>query len=164
MKIQFEPMTMEHQTPIMEIFNYHIKTGTAAFPSTPLPEPFFGMLLKKAEGYPSYICKNEESGSIVGFCQLSAYSPFPTFRSAASVTYFLAEDSTEKGIGSLCLAKLEESAKAMGIRHLIAEVSSENEGSLTFHQKHGFTVVGELKEIGYKLDRTFGVVLLQKTL
>ncbi len=52
----------------------------------------------------------------------------------------------------------------MGIRHLIAEVSSENEGSLTFHQKHGFTVVGELKEIGYKLDRTFGVVLLQKTL
>lgn len=106
----------------------------------------------------------EESGSIVGFCQLSAYSPFPTFRSAAYVTYFLAEGSTGKGIGSLCLSKLEEEAKAMGIKHLIAEVSSENEGSLAFHQKHGFTVVGELKEIGQKLNRTFGVVLLQKTL
>lgn len=52
MKIQFEPMTMEHQTPIMEIFNYHIKTGTAAFPSNPLPEPFFGMLLKKQRAIP----------------------------------------------------------------------------------------------------------------
>ena len=52
----------------------------------------------------------------------------------------------------------------MGIKNLLAEVSSENNGSLSFHKKHGFEVVGELKNIGTKFNRKFGIVYMQKTI
>nr|WP_294407044.1 GNAT family N-acetyltransferase [uncultured Clostridium sp.] len=76
----------------------------------------------------------------------------------------LSQKYTGKGIGNICLERLEADAKAMGIHQLIAEISSENNASLKFHKKHGFEVAGELKNIGYKLNTSFGVVYMQKTL
>lgn len=52
----------------------------------------------------------------------------------------------------------------MGIKNIIAEVSSENKQSIDFHKKHGFVVAGELKDIGEKFEHSFGVVYMQKRL
>lgn len=163
MKIVFEKMAPQHQKDVMKIFNYYVAHSTAAFPGKVLPEPFYGMLLKKTEGgYPSYVLIDQDGGAVAGFCQLSAYSPFSTFAKAACLTYFIAEAYTGKGLGTQCLTRLEADAKQMGIRHLIAEVSSQKAGSIAFHQKHGFARAGELKKIGEKLDQTFGVIYFQK--
>lgn len=50
----------------------------------------------------------------------------------------------------------------MGIKHLVASISSENEASIHFHSNCGFRRAGELSDIGEKLGRGFGVVLMQK--
>ena len=52
----------------------------------------------------------------------------------------------------------------MGIKNIVAEVSSENEQSIEFHKKHGVVVAGELIDIGEKFGRSFGVVYMQKRL
>ena len=161
MNIAFEPLSMQHQTDVMTIFNHYILTSTAAFPGKPLPDPFFAMILKKSEGgYPAYAVRSDEK--VVGFCQLSPYNPFSSFAGTACVTYFLAPEYTGKGIGAECLRILEENGKEMNISHLIAEISSENEASMYFHEKNGFRKVGELTEIGSKLGRSFGIILMQK--
>lgn len=161
MKLTFEPLGMQHQSDIMSIFNHYVLNSTAAFPGKPLPEPFFAMFLKKSEGgYPAYAVISD--GKVIGFCQLSPYNPFSSFVSTACVTYFIAPEYTGKGLGAECLRKLEEDGKKMNISHLIAEVSTENEASLRFHEKNGFRKAGELNGIGSKLDRSFGIVLLQK--
>ena len=89
MNISFEKMGMDHQKSVMEIFNYYISTSTAAFPNNELPEQFYLMLLKKSEGYPAYVIK--DSDCIIGFCSLSAYNPFSTFKGTATLTYFISE-------------------------------------------------------------------------
>ncbi|MGM9531013.1 GNAT family N-acetyltransferase [Intestinibacter sp.] len=162
MNIIFEKMGLEHQEEIMKIFNFYIENGTAAFPGDKLPEQFYPMLLKRAEGYPSYAIKDMDDNCVVGFCQLSPYSPFSTFKSTACISYFIDDKYTGKKIGEKCLLKLEEEASQMGITTIIAEVSSENHGSIDFHKKHGFYVAGELKNIGMKFDRKFSVVHMQK--
>ena len=164
MNIAFEVMNEKHQKDVMEIFNYYVENSTAAFPSKTLPEQFYAALLKKSEGYPAYSLVDTETNTVAGFCQLSAYSPFPTFSKTACLTYFLSPEYTGKGIGSQCLAKLESEAKQMNITHLIAEISSENAGSIHFHVKHGFAVAGELHDIGEKLGRKFGVVYMEKAI
>lgn len=50
----------------------------------------------------------------------------------------------------------------MGITDLVAEISSENYGSIAFHKKHGFYIAGELKNIGMKVNRKFGIMYMQK--
>lgn len=161
--MRFEKMDTTHQSDVMRIFNHYATTGTAAFASGALPEPFYAMLLKKSENYPAYVMKDGDD-RVVGFCQLSPYSPFPTFQMTAFFTCFLHPDHIGRGFGAQALAKLEQEARERGIEVLIAEVSDENEGSIRFHKKHGFAVCGELKNIGHKLDRDFGVVYLRKSL
>ena len=164
MSIIFEKMSERHQTGVMTIFNHYVENSTAAFPAKALPEPFYAMLMKKSEGYPAYTLIDSDNNYIVGFCQLSPYNPFSTFSEVACLTYFIAPEYTGMGLGSKCLDELEKEAKMMGIINLIAEISSENKGSISFHKKHGFEFVGELKNIGTKFNRKFNIVYMQKTI
>lgn len=164
MNIVFEKLGTEHQKSVMEIFNYYITTSTAAFPPAPLPEQFYSMLIKRSEGLCAYGIVDTETKQTIGFCTLSPFHPFFTFQTTVDVSYFIAADYTAKGIGAKCLALLEKEGKDLGVQHLLAEISSENEASIQFHKKNGFVQVGELKNIGEKLGRKFGVVLMQKNI
>lgn len=162
MNIVFEKMGETHRKEIISIFNYYIQNGTAAFRSDIRPESYYDELLETSKGYPSYALKDDEKGCVVGFCLLRPYSPNPTFKEAACITYFISDEYTGKGLGGQCLSRLEKEARDMGVSELIAEISSENRGSIEFHKKNGFSYVGELTNIGKKFGRTFGVVLMQK--
>ncbi len=164
MQIEFEKMDIKHQKSIMKIFNYYIENSTAAFAQSALPEQFFGMLLEKSKGFPAYAIINPENDEVLGFFMLSAYNPFSTFKETATISYFISKDYVGKGIGAQCLKRLEAEALQSGIKHILAQISSENHGSLNFHSKHGFKVCGTLKNIGYKLDRQFDVIYMQKDL
>lgn len=164
MNISFEKISEKHQKDIMKIYNYYVENSTAAFPSNPMPEQFYGFLLQRCEGYPAYAVIDSDTGCVVGFCMLSAYLPLQTFTKSACLTYFIAPEYTGKGIGGECLQKLESEAKQMGITQLISDISSENNVSISFHKKHGFVLAGELSDIGEKLGRSFGIVYMQKKL
>lgn len=164
MQIEFEKMDIKHQKSIMKIFNYYIENSTSAFPPSALPEQFFGMLLEKSKGFPAYSIIDSENDEVLGFCILSAYNPFSTFKETATISYFISKEHVGKGIGTQCLKKLEAEALQLGIKHILAEISSENQGSLDFHSKHSFKVCGTLRNIGYKLDRQFDVIYMQKDL
>ncbi len=155
---------MEHQKGVMEIYNYYVENGTAAFPSQKLPEQFYPMLLKKAEGYPAYVLIDSKISKVIGFCMLSQFLPFSSFQGTACLTYFFAPDYTGNGLGSICLAKLENEARKKGIDNLIADISSDNTGSVSFHKKHGFSIAGELLNVGNKHNKSFGIVYMQKQL
>jgi L-amino acid N-acyltransferase YncA len=164
MQMKFEKMGIEHQKSIMKIFNYYIENSTAAFPASTLPEQFFSILMEKTKGYPAYAILNSETHEVVGFCWLSAYNPFSTFKETATISYFIAKDNVGKGMGEQCLGRLETDAMQMGIKHIVAEISSENQQSLRFHAKHGFEFCGALKNIGNKFNRNFDVIYMQKDL
>lgn len=160
MPYAFEKLGPEHEVGVLAIMNHYIATGTAAFRNGPAgPEHFAGML-DIAKDYPAWAVV--EGGSVLGFGRLKPYSDNPSFAETAELTYFLAEGSTGRGIGSALLARLEGEARAMGVRTLLASVSAENDGSLRFHEARGFVRRGAFVDIGKKLGRRFSVVWLQK--
>jgi len=164
MEIKLEKTGPEHQQAVMAILNYYIETMTGAFPASPLPEEFFARMMENAKGYAAYVAINPETSVVVGFCSLRAYSPLSTFKSTAVISYFIAPEYVGQNIGGQFLDQIFADAKELGIKHIIAEISSENERSLQFHAKQGFTNCGALKNIGYKLGRHFDVVFMQKDL
>lgn len=73
-----------------------------------------------------------------------------------------------QSLGAKSLVRLHEDANGKEIRHLIADVSTndvttKNEESIAFHKKNVFVQTGILQNIGVKFDRSFGVLLLQKS-
>ncbi len=164
MNVKFEKLGMEHQSSVMQIYNYYVVNSTAAFPVSTVPEQFFMGVLEKTKDYPAYAVLNPETFEIAGFCFLSAYHPASSFKETANITYFISQDYVGKGIGEQCLKKLENDAIQMGITHIIAQISSDNKQSLGFHSKHGFETCGSAKNVGNKFNRNFDVVYMQKDL
>ena len=162
--VLFERMGESHRAAVINLFNIYAESGTAAFSDAALPTEAYDLFLENARSYPSFVLIDRQSGKVAGFCRLRGWHPLPTFSRTACVGYFLAPSHVSRGLGSLCLDLLIREAKSMGISHLIAEVSSENEASLRFHEKHGFRRAALLENIGFKLGREFGIVLLQRDL
>jgi phosphinothricin acetyltransferase len=162
--IVFEPLEAGHGPAVMAIFNHYIENGFSAYPERRLPGEFFGRFLDMTRGYPAFAIKEQGSGQVVGFCFLHAYHPMPAFKATAEITYFIAPQATGMGIGSSALDLLENEARKMGVRVILASISSLNEGSVAFHRRHGFCECGRFRGIGRKLGRDFDMVWMQKDL
>ncbi len=162
MTIVFEPMSDGHENDVMSIFNYYIENSFYAYPEKKMPDQFFARFLEIGKTYPAFVIKSD--GIIAGFCLLRPYNPFPVFRETAEVSYFIKQEFTGKGIGSVALKKLEESAQNIGIKRLLADISSENQHSINFHQKNGFVRCGVFKNAGRKFGKYFDVVWMEKEL
>jgi L-amino acid N-acyltransferase YncA len=156
----FERMSDEHRTQVIDIFNYYIENGYAAFPETAVPYEFYNVFLMMTKGYPAFVVKDEKGG-VDGFGFLRAYNPLPAFRASAEVTCFLRPGAVRGGIGSSLLRQLEKEAAGMGIRVILACISSLNEPSIRFHQKNGFDECGRFRGVGRKRNTVFDLVWMQ---
>jgi phosphinothricin acetyltransferase len=109
----------------------------------------------------------DDDGDVVGF---AAYGDFrdtdrwPGYRFTVEHTIHVAESHWGSGAGRLLVEAEVEHAVAAGRHVLIAAITEENEGSIRFHERCGFTEVGRLAEVGTKLGRWLGVVFMQRTL
>ncbi|HGJ63919.1 TPA: N-acetyltransferase family protein [bacterium] len=163
MEIQFERMSEEYRKEVIDIFNYYIENGFAAYPDKKLPYEFYDMFLIITKDYPAVVIKSDKD-EVIGFAFIHSYSPFSVFKEAAEISYFIKEEATGQGVGKKTLDYIESEAKKLNISSILASISSLNEGSINFHAKNGFKECGRFVKIGKKFDRYFDVVWMQKTL
>ena len=106
----------------------------------------------------------EEEGKILGY----AYGSLPfgreAYRWCAASSIYLAPQAQGKGIGRKLYAALEDLMKKQGYRRTYAIITSDNPGSLRFHEKQGFRFIAEFPECGYKFEKLYGVVWMEKML
>jgi phosphinothricin acetyltransferase len=159
----FEPLSLAHQDEVMAIFNHYIEHSTAAYRQSPVGRDHFLGFIEHADRYPAYALLDGDR-RVAGFCWLEPYASYPTFAGVAEISYFLAPGHTGKGLGTAALRRLETDARAMGLRKLVANISSANEPCLAFHRRHGFREYGRLEDIGRKLGTTFSIVWMGKDL
>ncbi len=162
MAFAFRPVTDGDARVVVDIFNHYVEGSFAAYPERAMPYEGFELLRQLAQGYPFYAVEKE--GRVVGFGLLHPYGRSETMRRAAEVSYFIAPEFTGWGVGSDLLERLVEDARARGIDTLLASVSSENEGSIRFHARHGFVEAGRLRRVGRKFGKDFDVVWMQRFL
>jgi phosphinothricin acetyltransferase len=162
MLYSFEPMQPEHGPAVLGVLNHHIASGFAAYPSTPLPDQAWEIFNRARTGYPAYVVKHGDP--VVGFGLLKPYLLPDTLERTAEVSYFLLPEHTGLGLGSRMLEILCAEALARGVDNLLANVSSLNQGSLRFHERHGFVQVGRFPKVGRKWDQDFDLIWLQKVL
>lgn len=106
----------------------------------------------------------EEDGMILGY----AYGSLPFGRAAyrwcAASSIYLAPRIQGKGIGSRLYAALEAVLAEQGYRKTYAIITSDNPGSLRFHEKNGFRFLAEFPDCGIKFHKLYSVVWMEKTL
>jgi phosphinothricin acetyltransferase len=163
MKFYLRPLTADDRRPVMDIFNHYVESSFAAYPEEKLPDEFYDLLFQKSEGCPRIVAADEK-GIVLGFGLLHPHHPFPTFAGTMESTYFIAPETTGRGIGTQMLDHLLQDAKEKGIHTVLAGVSSLNEASIRFHKKNGFEECGRFRSVGLKKGTRFDVVWLQRFL
>lgn len=159
--MQFVPISESDTDAILDVFNYFVEHSYAAYYSKKVGPEYPKRLLSIAARYPVLTVKDDD-GRVLGFGLLHPYHPGDCLDKTAELTYFLRPECTNRGIGTRLLAELTNHAKDLGVRTLLANISSQNEQSLAFHVKHGFEEVARLPAIGEKFGTPFDIVYMRK--
>lgn len=145
---------------ITEIYNEAIDNSVATFDTEPKSIENRKQWLQshREAGYPVIVA---DTGTVVGWACLTEWSDRCAYARTAETSIYISSATRGAGIGTQLLAELMRRAREIGLHTLLARISDHNPASLRIHEKHGFQVVGIMKEVGQKFGRLIDVHLLQ---
>ena len=162
MKIRFEKMGEADREAVIDLFNHYIENSFAAYPEEKVPYGLFDRFLEMTKGYPAFTAREEDCDErFVGFAFLRPYHPLRSFQRAAEISCFIVPGYTGRGIGTAMLERIVDEARRKGIDSILANVSSLNEESLRFHERHGFSECGRFRNVARKKGRDLDAVWMQ---
>lgn len=148
---------------ILGIYGPYVLNTAISFEYTvPSLEEFTQRFRSITAQFPWLVC--EEDGTVLGY----AYGSLPFGRAAyrwvCASSIYLAPQAQGRGIGKKLYAALEDLLKTQGYRKTYAIITSDNPGSLRFHEKQGFRFLAEFPECGFKFSKLYGVIWMEKLL
>jgi len=146
---------------------YVQKTAITFDYEVPTLEEFTEKITRLLKKYPVLVA--ETAAGIVGYAYADTFKNKPAYDWAVETTIYVAEDCKKMGIGRLLYDELERLLKAQNIVNLnacIAYPEEEDEyltkDSVRFHEKLGYRMVGEFRQCGYKFNRWYHMVWMEK--
>lgn len=161
MSITIRLATIEDMPSVLEIVNYEILNTTAIwdYDVRTLEQQETILKEKQEKDFPFIVALKEDK--IVGFGTYGTFRYKIGYRFTVEHSVYVHKDFHGNGIGSTLLKELIELAKKQKLHTMIGVIDSENHGSIGFHQKMGFEIVGHIKQTGFKFDRWLDSVFVQ---
>ena len=155
--------TKEDLPQILAIYAPYVTNTTASFEyEVPTEEEFARRFETITAQFPWLVW--EEDGQILGYAYGSAPFERAAYRWCAEPSIYLAPEAQGKGIGRRLYTVLEDLLQKQGYRLLYAIITSENAGSIAFHEKLGYRHLATFPGCGYKHGKQLGVVWMEKDL
>jgi phosphinothricin acetyltransferase len=163
--MDIRPATLDDLPAIQAIYAHHVLEGTGTFEEVPPSlEEMTGRYHYILNGGFTWLAAADASG-LLGY---GYYGPFRTraaYRFTVEDSIYIRDDVRGQGVGKALLTSLLDSARAAGIKQMLALIGdSENTGSIGVHASLGFVIAGTMRKVGYKFDRWLDVVTMQKGL
>lgn len=154
----------ENDLPAMlDIYRPYVEQTTYSFEyDVPSPEIFARRFFDHIQQFPWLVW--EEEGAVVGYAYAGAPWERSAYRWCAEVSIYLHGSVRGRGLGRRLYAGLEEILTRQGYRVAYALITTENLGSLAFHEKLGYTRRAVFENCGYKMGKWLGVIWMEKWL
>ncbi len=110
------------------------------------------------------VAADTATDEIAGYAYNGSFRARHAYDWASEISIYLAPAHQGHGLGSIMLDVLEELMRIQGIRMSESCITSDNTGSIAFHERHGYRVCGEHTSCGYKLGRWLSVTWMEKQL
>ena len=146
---------------------YVINTAITFEYDVPSVEEFASRIAHTLEKYPYLIA--EEGGNILGYAYASPFHDRSAYDWAVETSIYVDQNIKHRGIGRKLHDALESTLREQGILNMnacIAYPPEEDEhldkNSVEFHAHMGYRLVGEFYKCGYKFNRWYNMVWMEK--
>lgn len=162
--VTLAPIAPEDIAACTELYNYYIENTCITLEEEPVtPEEFGARAARITKDYP-YIVARDGAGKPIGFAYLDAFNPRSAYRCTADLSIYVDRACRGSGVGQKLYAEIERLGRERGIENLISIITSDNEVSLRFHRKNGFTEIGVMPAVAFKFGKYLDVSFFQKHL
>lgn len=148
---------------------YITKTAISFEYDVPSVEEFADRIRTTLEKYP-YLAA-ESDGHIVGYCYVSILHGRQAYDWSVETSIYVEQNCKHLGIGRKLHDALEQALSAMGILNLYACIAFPigedpylTEDSVHFHEHMGYEHTAHFHKCGYKFNRWYDIVWLEKTI
>lgn len=166
--ITIRDAVLEDGAHILDIYDYYTTHTAISFEwETPSLEEFQERMRRIMRRYPYLVA--EQGGKIQGYAYAGPFVGRAAYDWCCELTIYLDPDARKCGIGRMLYEALEQRLKAMGILNLYACIGypeQEDEyltkNSADFHAHLGFQEVGRFHNCGYKFNRWYHMIWMEK--
>ena len=156
---------------LARIYAYYVEKTAITFEHT-VPDAAEMERRRQAisQQYPYLVA--EVAGKVIGYACAHAFYGREAYAWSVESSIYVDVNIRKHGIGRKLYEALEKALKSMGILNINACIAVPRDdqdpyvtnGSLNFHQRLGYTLVGRFHNSGYKFDRWYDVVWMEKML
>lgn len=167
-EVQIRIATEADATKLLEIYAPYVRETAITFEyEVPTVQEFTGRIGRVLERYPYLVA--EQSGRIVGYAYAGAFHSRAAYQWGVETSIYVDKSCKRMGVGGKLHRALENILKEQGILNLnacIAFPRPEDEhlttDSVRFHERLGYRMVGEFEKCGYKFNRWYNMVWMEK--
>lgn len=153
---------------LLDIYAYYVtKTAVSFECAVPSLAEFRSRIEKTLAKYPYLVL--EENGVVRGYAYAGVFKDREAYDRSCEMTIYLEHGAEGRGYGRLLYEVLEKELKDRGILNLYACIGdpvTEDEyltkNSEQFHRHLGYRKVGEFHKCGYKFDRWYNMIWMEK--
>ncbi|KAA0949219.1 N-acetyltransferase [Pseudomonas sp. ANT_H14] len=117
---------------------------------------------RQAQFYPILVAV--EDNQVLGYASFGDWRPFEGFRHTVEHSVYVRNDQRGKGLGPRLMEALIERAKTCDKHVMVAAIESGNQASICLHERQGFTITGQMPQVGTKFGRWLDLTFMQLTL
>ena len=162
--VTLAPIAPEDIAACTEHYNYYIENTCITLEEEPVTPEKFGARAARITKNDPYIVARDGAGKPIGFAYLDVFNPRSAYRCTADLSIYVDRACRGSGVGQKLYAEIERLGRERGIENLISIITSDNEGSLRFHRKNGFTEIGVMPAVAFKFGKYLDVSFFQKHL
>lgn len=149
---------------IRDIYNDAVLNTTAIWNEQPVDlanrQAWFDA--RQAQRYPILVAVDAATGDdVLGYASFGDWRPFEGFRHTAEHSVYIRSDQRGNGLGPKLMQALIERARSCDKHVLVAAIESGNAASIRLHERLGFTLNGQMPQVGVKFGRWLDLTFMQ---
>ena len=169
--MRIRPATVDDAEAILAIYAPYVQNTAVTFEyDVPDIQSFRDRTAGILQEYPYLVA--EENGKILGYAYAASFHSRAAYKHTAEISVYLDKEYHYQGVGRLLYQELENRLIRQNVFVLYACITSTDrqddpfltDGSIRFHEKMGYRAIGEHHLCGYKFDRWYSVIWMEKVI
>lgn len=166
--IRIRIATVDDAAELLAIYAYYVTNTAITFEyDVPTKEEFESRISNTLEKYPYLVAELDEK--IVGYAYAGTFKARAAYQWSVETSIYVHKYYKHMGIGKVLYEALENILKSQNILNVNAciayppqEDAYLTKDSVNFHEKLGYRLVGEFHKSGYKFNRWYNMVWMEK--